>query len=349
MSNFGQYPDQQSPVSPSDPGPYQLDGQEVAFLSSQVQKGDFSGICNFIAESLSTGDWDDRYFVVNKVSQSVNQDALNSACASAPSDAGLHLLLGAYYFYMAIKSRGARQVEETTEDQFETAIRYTEACCSCLSHVASLEPGDPTPHAIMSRALTISSDFEKKRVAAYQAGDRIAPHFVTLQSIEVNARSRKWGGSHQECLDTARAALRKGKPGDDMGSCLFFAHFLVYQYAWAFEKDASRAAAYLLKPQVIAELNPVFDRWTDSTYRAHRSSSRYLHQAAIWYFKTGDHLRLRRCLELTNNQPHEETWAQLGGVQKKFAEALQMAYSFSAPKPASPPKKGLFSFLKKKL
>jgi len=329
--------EQQNPGSPL----------EIDYLSQQVHLGDFSGISKFIAETMPRCDWDDRYFVVAKVSQAVHPDALKSACASAPSDAGLHLLLGAHYYNTAMESRGRRQVEETTEEQFEAAIKYAQACYSCLSHAASLEPNDPTPHAFIIRAMMLSTQFLDKQEASYQAGDRLAPHFVALQFIEVNAKSLKWGGSHEECLDTARAALKKGKPGDDMPSCLFLAHFLVWQYSWAFAKDAPRAAAYLADPQVNAELDSVFDRWTDTTYRPRRSSPKHLHHAAIWYFKTGDGFRLRRCLELTNNQPHEETWAQLGGAQKKFAEALQMSYDPAQQTPVAlrQKNKGLFGLL----
>jgi hypothetical protein len=354
MSSFG-HPQPFAQTGPGvQSGPFQLNGQEIGLLIQQVQHGDFNGIQRFLAETRAKREWDDRCFVLGEVSEYANPEILIAACAANPDDPALHLLLGSNHVNMARKSRGAAQAENTTAEQFAGASMHIKGAQMCLNNVIYLDPDDPTPHALLSNVYVIFTDYLPQLKEEYQIADRIAPSFVSLQSNMVNAMSEKWYGSHAESLAIARAALRKGKPGDDMPACLFLAHYHGYQYHRAFEKDKERALAYLKDTTVMSELNSVFDRWTDQMYRPRRSSIRYLHRAAMWYFLTQDRFRLRRALDLTCNIPCNDIWKQIGTPEKKYAAALQMAYG-QPPTPAPQPPKpepqqkrpGLFGFLKK--
>jgi hypothetical protein len=337
-------------VSYSTLGPYDFSGNEVGILCRQIYAGDYTGINWFLDENLKTRNWDDRAFVLGQVLDAVNSDSLNAACAADPGNYNLHLLLGCWLQDMIGKSRGANTADDTTREQFDAAFEYLRAATSCLAHAASLQPDDPTPHMVTMRAMIISSQFESRQKEEYTIADRLAPHFVSLQFAYVLGRSEKWLGSHEESLQVARSAMRKAKPGDDMAACLFQAHFLVWQYYWIFKKDAAAAAAYLKNPGATLELNAAFDRWTNQTYRPTRSSIPRLHYAALWYYKAEDQFRLRRTLEMVGNMPNDDIWKQIGNVQKRFSDAMNLAYGLprEATAPAKPAgKSGLFGLFKK--
>ena len=345
MTNDPNRPIVSSPAAKAGPpAAFQLSGRDSAQFSQQVRAGDFSGIRRFLAETRASQDWEDRKFMIEEIAPSIRTDALGAACAAEPADAALHLLLGAHYFELSSQSRGAREARLTTREQMESAGRYSEAANQSLRQAIVLDPGDPTPYAFIIRSLVIFHENSLQLKANYVAADKIAPGFAGLQYVMVNARSKKWGGSHEESMQIARAAMRKGAPGGDMAGCLFLAHFFVWQYAAAFDKDAPRADRYLRDRAVNEELNAAFDSWTSAAYRTRRSSIRYLHQAALWYYKNGDKARLRRALELTSNIPCETLWSQLGDSQKHYGAAMQAAFH-SGSRTAS--KGGLFGWLRK--
>ena len=293
----------------------------------QVQSGDFSEMRQYLAHTRQERDWQDRYFLLNLVAPSVQIDALTAASAAEPNAADLMLLLGVYYCDMVGQSRGARVAEQTSEEQFNDAHLQIQRMMEHLLKVYSLDPDDPTPHVSAMRGLVVFTPYQDTLKQEYAAAIRIAPDCLPAHYTMLNARSKKWGGSHEEALHIARGAMKAGKPGSDLPACLFLAHFLVWQYARIFDKNKSEADSYLKNRSVNQELNQALDRWIDDSYKAHRSSIPYLHQTALWYYLSGDYVRLKRVLTLTGGTSCDYIWKQIGDSTKTYGAALQKAAS----------------------
>lgn len=319
----------------------ELGGPEASRLKQQVQGGDFSGMREYLARTRQSRDWQDRCFLLDLVAPQVRPDALLAACAAEPKAADLLLLQGAYHFDQVGQSRGTHVAEHTSEEQFVSADQHLNRMVNCLRELYALDSFDPTPHVFAIRGLVIFSENEALLKQEYAEAVRIAPDCVPAHTAMVNARSKKWGGSHQEALQIARAAMETERHGSDMPVCLFRAHFSVWQYARAFDKNKAEADRYLKNRSVSQELNQALDQWLGENYQPRRSSIPYLHEAALWYYISGDYTQLQRVLTLTGNTPYDRMWGQLGDPHKIYGDALQKAAS------AREKKSGLLGWFKR--
>ena len=316
-----------------------FNGSELASLQQQAANGDFAGLRQFLARAQKARDWQDEYFALDLIAPFVKPGSLDPICAAEPNAADLHLVRGAHLFDLVSKSRGTKTADRTSEKQIAQAGEYLKAAISSLHRTIQLSPGDPTPHVFAMRCLQVFSDLDKNLHQAYQAAIQVAPDFVPAHFIMVNARSQKWGGSHEQSLQVARSAMSQAQPGSDAPACLFLAHILVWQHAVLFEKDRKRADAYAAG-KVTQELKDAFDRWMRPPYAVRRSSIPYFHHAAYWYYQTGDRAQLQQALARTAGRPWVKAWSFAGDPGKTYASALQFACNGTKSDPAQPSKKG---------
>ena len=279
---------------------------EADHLIQQVQSGDFSGMRQYLARTRLARDWQDRFFMLNLVAPFIPVDALLDASASETSAADLLFLLGAYHYHMIGQSRGTKVAEQTSGEQFDGAHQQLQRMMDCLLRVYRLDAGDPTPHIFAVRGLVVFSEYEDTLKQEYAEAVRLAPDFAPAHYVMVNARSKKWGGSHEESLHLARAAVKAGRPGNDLSACLFLAHFLVWQYSRLFDKNKIEAEQYAKSKPVVRELNEALEHWLGGSYQSRRSSIQYLHQAALWYYLSGDYARLQRVLSHTGGASYDD-------------------------------------------
>ena len=98
--------------------------------------------------------------------------------------------------------------------------------------------------------------------AAFSRAQELAPSLVPAHFVLVNVLSKRWGGSHETSLEWARKAVQAAPTGTDMPVCLFWAHDLVRTHLDRFDSAPAAAEAYARRPEVRAELEEAFDRWT---------------------------------------------------------------------------------------
>ena len=319
----------------------ELGDLEASRLKQQVQGGDFSEMRKYLANTRQVRDWQDRCFLLNLVAPHIRLDALLTARAAEPKAADLLFLLGAYHFDQIAQSRGARAAEQTSGEQFASADQHLNRMMDCLREIYTLDSADPTPHVFAVRGLVIFSENVALLKQEYAEAIRRAPDCVPAHFTMVNARSKKWGGSHQEALQIARTAMKADGNGSDMPVCLFLAHFSIWQYARIFDKNKAEAERYLKDRSVNQELNQALDHWLGENYQPRQSSIPYLHQAALWYYLSGDYVRLKRLLTLTGNSSYDQVWQQIGDPHKIYADALQKLAS------AREKKSGLLEWFKR--
>ncbi len=216
-----------------------------------------------------------------------------------------------------------------------------------LRHAIQLDSADPTPHVFAMRSFQVFSDLHKLLQQTYEQAIEVAPDFVPAHLSMVNALSKKWGGSHEQSLQAARAAISQAQPGSDAPACIFLAHILVWQYAILFDKDRKRAEAYTNDRKVTQELNETFESWIRPPYRSRRSSLPYLHHAAYWYYQAGDRARLQQTLAQIAGKSWDKAWVFVGDGRKTYASALEFAATGTKNGSAPQEKKsGLFGWFK---
>ncbi len=313
---------------------------EINYLKQEALGGNLQGIRQYLLRSQQAQDWQDRCYLLSAVSSFLRHDALAAASAAEPEAADLFLLLGAHFLDNAGRSRGTRTADQTSAEQFGTAEMHITSMMNALVKACALQPDDPTPHVFAIRGLIVSSGSADYVKQEYREAIRAAPDCVPAHYAMINARSKKWGGSHEESLSLARAAAASGRPGSDLPGCLFYAHFFVWQYARIFDKNKPEADSYLKNPGVNQELNAALSRWIDDGYKTRRSSLSYLHHAAVWYYLSGDYSRLRQVFALTGSTPAPLVWGQIGNAAKVYDDALQKVV------PAPPKKTGLLGWFR---
>ena len=221
------------------PGTYDIGGVDAYRYKQQLASGDFAEFRGFLADAKWRKDWDDSAFILYLVAHRISIPALDAAVAAEPNAPDLALIRGAYLAKMVREARGSSQVEQTADAKFQDAASLAQHAVPALQRAAALDPTDPIPHFLVIDPFMIFSETAGV-AAAYQDAARLAPSFVALQRLMVNARSEKWGGSHAEALQIARDAQTKGAPGSDMPVCLFLAHFHVWQYERALRRTSPR-------------------------------------------------------------------------------------------------------------
>jgi len=337
------------------PGTYDLGGPKAYELKQQLQQGDLSGLRQFLASARQNEDWQDRSFIMGCVAPSMLPKTIDEACTAEPNAADLRMLRGFYLVDLAAKQRGSRTADKTSEKQFANALKCIMAALNNLEKAITFDPRDPGVHLVIMRAALSFTDHHPRLRQAYQDATHLVSDLVPAHFGMVNARSQKWGGSAEESLQIARAAVAKARPGSDMAACLFYAHILAWQYHRVFDKDEKRAKDYLSRRDVVKELNGAFDLWIAPPYEPSRSSILYLHHAAYWYYQTQDRVRLKQALSRTNKVFYDMAWSFASGAQPTYSQAMeQIAQEVEnfpkdsgSSKPESRGLSGLLRFFKK--
>jgi len=203
----------------------------------------------FLARNRPSQDWQDRYFVLDVVAPSIRAGSLDMPCAAEPNAADLALIRGAHVFDMVAKARGTKTADRTTEAQVVQAQHHIKAALGSLRRATQLDSADPTPHVFAMRCFQVFSDLQTHLQPAFQQAVAIAPDSVPAHFVIVNAKSKKWGGSHEEALQLARSAMAHANSCSAAAACLFLAHILVWQYAVLFDKTASVATHICMTPR----------------------------------------------------------------------------------------------------
>ena len=305
----------------------EIGGSEAVELQQQVAAGDLKGLRAFAARTREQSDWQERFFMIERVIPKCALNVLDTACDAEPSAADLYVLRCAFFAYLASEMRGAKRADQTSDQQFYDAAHCIKDGLRDQKRASELDPKDPTAYVFAMRPLTIFAELRPRMQSAYNVVSKLAPAFVMPHFIMVNADSARWGGSHEKSLTIARNAMLNARPGSDMAACLFWAHILVWSHLLTFDKDKAKAAAYRQIPGIKKELENAFDQWIGGGYQPRRSSIVYFHYAAFWFYAAADKARLRKALELTQGLYYPRPWGVIGIGRDVYAKAVTAASS----------------------
>lgn len=274
---------------------------EITQLTQEVQEGHLAGLREYLTRTRANADWQDRIYVLHCVAPKVSIDTLDTACSAEPEAADLLVIRCAYYCDLAQTMRGTGTADQVSAARFQNSAGCVKAAMNDMARSAQVDDKDPTACTLVIRPLTIFGQTELQQ-KAFAKATAIAPDLVPAHFALISALSKRWGGSHEAPLTFARQALTKVGPGSDMTACLFWAHTLVRTHFLNFDKDTQAAIRYVMKAEVVAELNTALDNWLVSSYAARRSSIPYLKKASEWYRPAMDGDRLGRIVALTGEE-----------------------------------------------
>jgi hypothetical protein len=300
-------------AAPSDP--------EIAELSDQLQRDELDGLRQYLSRTRTSGDWQDRIYVLQQVAPKASIDALDVACTAEPEAVDLILIRCAYYAELSKTMRGTGTADQVSGAQFQNSAACVKAAQDDMARCAQLDAQDPTAYTLLLSPLTIFSQHELQQ-QIFQKAIAIAPDLVPAHLALTNALSERWGGSHKASVAFARDALTKASPGSDIATCLFWAQTLVRTHFISFDKDPRAGRLYATNPVVTQELNAALDAWLAPPYAVRRSSIPFLRNASGWYRAVLDVDRLDRVIALTGEERKLPTSGSASTPHRSIAGGL---------------------------
>lgn len=178
------------------------------------------------------------------------------AVVEAEPDSALALLVsGARRVSWAWEARTGARAKHVSRDQFQTFHERLRVAEEELYEVAGREPGWVAPWYFLQmagRGLQVGQDIARLRfeAAVSRCPGHLGAHEQQLQQV-----CAKWSGSHEEMHGFARTSMLKGPEGSPLGELVALAHL----EHWL-DLDRGEDAAYIRRPDVVAELHEAADR-----------------------------------------------------------------------------------------
>jgi hypothetical protein len=193
------------------------------------------------------------------LSRAVDTDGIEewipSAIAAEPDPALALLVSGARGVRWAWEARTGARAQHVSRQQFQTFHERLRVAEEQLYEVAEREPDWVAPWYFLQqsgRGLQVGQEIARLRfeAAVSRCPGHLGSHQQQLQQV-----CAKWSGSQEEMHAFARASMLNASQGSPLGELIAIAHL----EHWL-ELDAGERAAYLRRPDVVAELHEAADR-----------------------------------------------------------------------------------------
>ncbi|MFJ5116750.1 hypothetical protein [Kitasatospora sp. NPDC088548] len=172
------------------------------------------------------------------------------AVAAEPGDALPLLLSGARHVSWAWEARTRARAAHVTEEQWKLFHQRLETAEEQLFEVAEREPSWLAPWyflQISARGASLGRDVARYR---FEAALRRHPGHLASHKQRLQQLCAKWGGSHDQMHEFARASMLAAPEGSPLGELVALAHL----ERWLDLADGEDHA-YLTSPAVRAELH----------------------------------------------------------------------------------------------
>ena len=277
-------------------------------------KRDLAPACELFAATRER--WHLRWLLVRAIRDHYVSSVADLAAwiERTPRDPLPYLVRAFFHTEAAWEARGRGRADGVTDDGWRKFREHMTATVPDLERAAELEPSDPTPHYIWMGAAPGIHELDAARAAMlrhYEAVLARAPDHYPAHRRASFYLSERWYGSHAESLDVARRAAKDAPDGSELPILILMAHETVRAYLFFFDRNEERAIAYTRDPQVLLEVDSAYARSLGS--RAHRPTDLTMyrrHEAALWFWSTGDKDRARVELEQLGDlfDPDDDPW-----------------------------------------
>jgi hypothetical protein len=266
--------------------------------------------------------WNLRWLVVTAVSEhyvgklpdTSRAEMMNAWIGKTPDEALGYLARALANVDDAWKARGRGPAGGVPTDSHARFARHMQATIADLQRAAQLEPEDPTPHYIMMATAPGLHDGDRARDAVMRHHEDVlarAPDHHAAHRRLVFLMSERWFGSHRESLDLAKRLSAKAPEGSELPMLVFSAHEYARSYIHFFTKDEAAARAYTERLEVSQDVDLAYARSLGSPQHTPGDLTPYRrHEAALWFWVTGDKTRTRLELERVGDlfDADEDPW-----------------------------------------
>ncbi len=282
-----------------------------------LRHGDVGPIEAALDRTVGEGRTSDRICLLRMMARVREPRGLMAMVSAFPDAQGLTLLAASALIEAGWASRGGGTADEV-DDRGATLFFHSLALADQLLDAAtSLDPGDPVPWILRFRtgpALTSElSPFEH----CYREAIARDPDCWYAHAGMLWLSTEKWYGSHDTMFRWARSMASR-PDGDPLRLLIAEAHIEMWVYLHLMEGDAAGAAAYLRRPEVLAEVATAFDGFRAGAPR-HIDAHLARNSAAFWFYLAGDRARLRAAFQPVPVY-FERPWQFLAG-QESYVRA----------------------------
>lgn len=247
MSLFGRFsrPAPRVDADSWDPG--------LALLRAAAARRDWPALREGLA---AVPDGQERTWVLGRVADVAGIEGWIPAVVEAEPDSALALLVsGARKVTWAWEARTGARAQHVSRQRFQSFHERLRDAEEDLYEVAEREPDWVAPWYFLQmsgRGLEVGQETSRRRfeAAAGRCPDHLGAHQQQLQQL-----CAKWGGSHETMHAFARTSMLTGARGGALGELVALAHL----EHWL-DLDAGEDAAYIRRPDVVAELHEAADR-----------------------------------------------------------------------------------------
>ncbi|WP_316524432.1 hypothetical protein [Kitasatospora brasiliensis] len=236
-----------APAGGGEPRLDQSYGDESARLAlRQALAGDWAEL----RPLLAAADNDQLSFLIGVMSEVPRVEQWTSrALADTPDDTLLLLLSGARHVQWGWEARTGGWAKDVTEERWKLFHKRLDIAEEQLLEVAEREPSWHAPWSFLQRSALGASLGPEVAACRFEAAVRRAPGIVGPYRTRLQQLSAKWGGSHEEMHEFARATMLAAPEGSQLGELVALAH-LEHWLALPEGEDG----AYLTSPAVVAGL-----------------------------------------------------------------------------------------------
>ena len=286
-------------------------GTELRGLLAQARQGKLGDYHRAI-EAARHGQWADRWFLSNELAPYTDRGCVAAYVEKNPYSIGARFLM-----FMCIKSQGLHARREGGEARAHSLLAAAE---EHLRQACRIDPADPTPYVF----LIYSANYRRQ-------GREVAHHYLTEalrrdpDSLPAASAMLHYlvdrGAPASELLTFARGVATR-----PAGSELNAAIMLAYRWIWGTADDEATRRWVLTDPQARAEITASYDASLGAPgFRPTRHSVESHNRAAWFFFKLGDHARLRREVAAVGERSIGAVWTDFGDRPDYFSHARTAA------------------------
>lgn len=251
-------------------------GQKIA---AEAQKGRFSTLIANDSE-LRSGRWDERTFYIGLAAKS----ALKADSIELPNTPLGHLIMGCLEIERAWGARGGGVSSTVSDDGWQGFFKHLQGAAQHLQYAGEQDQADPTAYAFLQPvAMGLQLEHDQAREWLEIALDR-DPYHKQAHSNHLFLLCKKWGGSHDQMFDFARATVAKSPSGSVLKALIYAAYQEYYLYLWAFEENEKAANEFIFDPAIRNEALEIYNDSLAQRPQITQVSDYWHHNLAMWWF-----------------------------------------------------------------
>jgi len=253
-------------------------------LAKKILAEATQGKITLLSSELATirnKEWDRRAFYVELAGQYITDIRVME---TLPDTSIGNLIRGSIAIELAWKARGGGQAETVSKEGWNGFFKNLDFAGSCLLRSGEQDIEDPTPFAFLQ---TVAMGLQLERKIAEAWLQEALKRDVNNQQVynrHLFLLCKKWGGSHEEMFDFARATLNKIPPESTLNSIIYAAYLEYFLFLKAFERNIEGLKAVLHDKRIREESLDVYHKSLKNRKKIEQVSDYWPHNVTVLWF-----------------------------------------------------------------